>query len=77
MSPKQTELKKTPETTPHVRRVSEVNSKQNLDEIVVIEKKEVKTEESVKRRDVEKVQCKEKGFSIQRAWCCLRNRRTS
>lgn len=76
MSPKQTELKTT-ETTPHVRRVSDVNSKQNLDEIVVIEKKEVNAEQAVKRGDVEKVQCKEKGFSIQRAWCCLRNRRTS
>lgn len=75
MSPKHTELKTT-EATPHVRRVSDVNSKQNLDEIV-IEKKEVNAEEVVKRRDVEKVQCKEKGFSIQRAWCCLRNRRTS
>lgn len=43
---------------------------ENYDEIIT-EKREENPEET---RDN---QCKEKGFSIQRAWCCLMNRRTS
>lgn len=43
---------------------------ENFDEIIT-EKREDGAEETTER------QYKEKGFSIQRAWCCLMNRRTS
>lgn len=44
---------------------------ENFDEIIT-EKREDHVEEQV-----DKHCSKEKGFSIQRAWCCLMNRRTS
>lgn len=56
---------------------SDAKPKPNLDEIVT-EKLEREVEEPVvitNRRTSES--SKEKGFSIQRAWCCLRSRRTS
>lgn len=43
---------------------------ENYDEIITV-KRDDNTEEIADN------QCKEKGFSIQRAWCCLMNRRTS
>lgn len=43
---------------------------ENFDEIIT-EKREEHVEVAVDKH------CKEKGFSIQRAWCCLMNRRTS
>lgn len=55
---------------------------ENLDEIVTVKRDDV--EDVVKpheqfanggRDEVE--ECKHKGFSFQRAWCCLRTRRTS
>lgn len=54
------------------------SKKPNLDEIVT-EKTEEETETVVvlRRNSVVESTSKEKGFSIQRAWCCLRNRRTS
>lgn len=57
------------------RRTSDAKIKQDLDEIVTVKREE--TTEVVRKVPEDKVQCKEKGFSIQRAWCCLRNRRTS
>lgn len=49
---------------------------QDLDEIVT-EKTEDLEEVVVPRISVPEPSAKEKGFSIQRAWCCLRSRRTS
>lgn len=54
-----------------VRRTSGCGKvKENFDEIIT-EKHDDHVE------NVDEKQCKEKGFSIQRAWCCLMYRRTS
>lgn len=48
---------------------------QNFDEIITEKREEKDTKLTTETE--KKVQCKEKSFSLQRAWCCLTSRRTS
>lgn len=70
---KKTEPPKTERISRAVRRISEGDGggrvKQNYDEIIT-EKRDEGGEVVVEKQ-------KEKGFNIQRAWCCLMSRRTS
>nr|CAH7722669.1 unnamed protein product [Callosobruchus chinensis] len=58
---------------------------ENFDEILTIkreEAEETKHEDNVcpngdRKEEVQDEELKHKGFSLQRAWCCLRGRRTS
>lgn len=54
----------------------ETKRRENLDEILTERTEEVDSEPVVEHRNVAVETTKEKGFSLQRAWCCLR-RRTS
>lgn len=55
--------------------------RENLDEIVTVKRddaEDVKPQEQFANGGHDEVdECKHKGFSFQRAWCCLRIRRTS
>lgn len=63
---------KVTQTVLRVVRRDSGRARENFDEIIT-----EKREDVVQDNAADNKQGKEKGFSIQRAWCCLMSRRTS